>query len=108
MRSRAHNMSRTDRYESCPVGRVGDLPEEPIHQPAVDSLLSLEPFSRLDAKVVADKVRRGVTQHVVGGVDRVKSSADPLLCRFGAQETHVSTLSNTCANYGLAGDAICG
>ena len=33
----------------------------------------------------------------MGGVDRVKSSADPLLCRLGAEKTHPSTLSNDCA-----------
>jgi len=44
------------RYVHRPVGRFGDFPEKPIHQPAVNAVLSLESFSYGHAEVVADKV----------------------------------------------------
>lgn len=85
--------------ESGPVRRIGDLSEEPKHQPAVDPVLSFQPFGDVDAEVVADHIRLGLAQHQMGGVDRIECSANPLTCLLTAdRETHSAILSNVCAN----------
>ncbi len=40
-----------------PVGRIGDLTEQPVGQSTVDSLLSLQPLGHLDPKRVAHQIR---------------------------------------------------
>jgi hypothetical protein len=80
-------------YALAAVGWVGDLGEEPVHEPAVGAILCLQPLSDVNAEIVANHVGPGVAQHRVRSVDSVESSTDPLPCLLATRaRTHIPTL----------------
>ena len=77
---------RRSRHREGPyfVRWVGDLAEEPVHQPAVGALLGLQPLSHIDAERVAHQTRRRLPHYVVGSINRIQSSQDLFPCLLGA------------------------
>ena len=73
-----------------PVGRFGELAEDPVHLPAIHPVLSLQPVGHLDAKRVAHRVRAGGTQPGVTRLHRIQCGADLVLLR--AHATNVSNV----------------
>ena len=84
MRSRFHSAARTCAVDVASSGGSAISPKNRYISPRVDPVLCLQPLGDIDPKVVAH-IRRRVTQHLMGSVDRIESGADPLPCRLGAQ-----------------------
>jgi hypothetical protein len=74
---------RSDR--ALTVGRVSQLTEDPVHQPAIDALLSLQSVGDLNPKVIAHQIRRRLSQHLLGGINGIQRRADLLPRRYRTQ-----------------------
>ena len=80
------------------IGRIGDLTEYPIHQPAVAALLSREVFGHFHAELVAHLITGQAADFGVSGLHLIGQRAKPLTRRLPSHEsTHTPTLSTTTA-----------
>ena len=89
-----------------PVGRFGDLAEEPVHQAPVDPVLSFQPLGHLHPEPVSHHVRARRPQPGVSHIDSVQRGTNLVARLLGADDrTHASTLSNICAKFVVAARA---
>ena len=80
------------------IGRIGDLTEHPIHQPAVAALLSLQPLGHLRPELVAHLITGPAAHLGVSELHLIGQRAKPLTRRLPSHEsTHTPTLSTTTA-----------
>jgi hypothetical protein len=78
------------------IGWLGDLFEEPIHQPTVGALLGLQPLGHRHPEIVAHLIRAGLTQHRIPSIDGIKSGPNPPPRLLGTHTpTHAPTLKTT-------------
>jgi len=64
------------------IGRIGDLTEYPIHQPAVAALLSREVFGHFHAELVAHLITGQAADFGVSGLHLIGQRAKPLTRRL--------------------------
>ena len=64
------------------IGRIGDLNEYPIHQPAVAALLSLEVFGHFHAELVAHLITGEAADFAVSGLHLIGQRAKQLTRRL--------------------------
>jgi len=89
------------------IGRIGDLNEYPIHQPAVAALLSLEVFGHFHAELVAHLITGQAAHFGVSELHLIGQRAKPLTRRLPSHEsTHTPTLSTTTAKQASAGPTV--
>ncbi len=100
MRSRAHRLSISVGHQAHLIGRIGDLGEHPIHQPAVGALLGLQPLGHLHPKLATHLIG-GQLPHLGVGVIHLIGQHTKLLARrlSGNELAHATTLSNACTNF---------
>ena len=80
------------------IGRIGDLTEHPIHQPAVAALLGLELLGHLRPELVAHLITGPAADLGVSGLHLIGQRAKPLTRRLPSHESsHTPTLSTTTA-----------
>ncbi len=89
------------------IGRIGDLTEYPIHQPAVAAFLSREVFGHFHAELVAHLITGQAADFGVSGLHLIGQRAKPLTRRLPSHEsTHTPTLSTTTAKQASAGPTV--
>ena len=89
------------------IGRIGDLTEYPIHQPAVAALLGLQPLGHLHAELVAHLITGPAAHLGVSELHLIGQRAKPLARRLPSHESsHTPTLSTTTAKQASAGPTL--